>query len=115
MHGTVGRMAAGACVAGLAVAAGLFPAREAMTPAPGGLSTPVRLQAGGKPIDIGGYGHAAPCWADIDGDGRNELLVGEFKDGMVRIYKNTGTPTAPRFDAFTRLKAGGQYASVPTG
>jgi hypothetical protein len=123
MIGTVGRMATAVCVAGLAVAVGLMPAREAMTPSreaavpasnQAGLTAPVRLMADGKPISVE-VGHAAPAWADIDGDGKRELLVGQFGGGKLRIYKNLGTPTEPRFGSFTWLTADGQTVSVPAG
>jgi hypothetical protein len=78
------------------------------------LRPPVRLGAGGKPIDVD-VGHAAPFFADLDGDGLPDLLVGQFGDGKLRFYKNVGTKTAPRFDKFEYVKADGKDASVPSG
>src|SRR5215470_3425947 len=49
----------------------------------------VRLEADGKPIDTN-IGHAAPHLADIDGDGKLDLLVGQFGDGILWIYRNIG-------------------------
>jgi uncharacterized protein YbdZ (MbtH family) len=41
----------------------------------------------------------APTFADLDGDGDFDAMVGE-SDGTLNYYENTGTPLAP---AFTRL------------
>jgi len=78
------------------------------------LRPPVRLEAAGKPIDVD-VGHAAPFFADLDGDGLPDLLVGQFGDGKLRFYKNVGTRAAPRFDKHEYVKAGGKDASVPSG
>ena len=78
------------------------------------LAPPVRLKAGGKPIDVD-IGHAAPCVADLKGDGKMYLLVGQFGEGKLRVYPNAGTKDEPRFDKFEWLKAGGTDASVPSG
>jgi hypothetical protein len=100
------------------------------------LLPPVRIVAGGKPIDVT-TGHAAPYVLDFDGDGVRDLLVGEFGDGefpaaelpanlaegwkrpdtfangRLRIYRNRGTDTEPRFQDFEFLQAGGAVATVP--
>jgi len=100
------------------------------------LQPPVRILAGGKPIDVT-TGHAAPYVLDFDGDGVRDLLVGEFGDGefpvnqlpaklekgwkqpdafangRLRIYKNRGTDAEPRFEDFTLLQAGGADATIP--
>jgi len=51
---------------------------------------PVRLEGGGSPVKVESPGYAAPCWADIDGDGKKDLLVGQFNEGKIRIFKNLG-------------------------
>jgi FG-GAP-like repeat len=50
---------------------------------------PMRLTAGGVPVRAQSPGYAAPCWADVDGDGKKDLLVGEYSGG-IRVYKNLG-------------------------
>ena len=79
-----------------------------------GFEAPERLNDGESPINVD-IGHAAPYYADFDGDGKRDLLVGQFGDGKLRIYKNQGTDTAPKFKDFEWLKAEGEIAKVPTG
>jgi hypothetical protein len=71
---------------------------------------PVRLRADGVPIRVEGPGYAAPCWADIDGDGKKDLLVGQFNQGKICVYKNLG---AGKLAAGDWLKAEGEVAEVP--
>lgn len=78
------------------------------------LAAPVALTlADGAVLDTGGIGHAAPYYGDCDGDGVKELLVGEFKDGALRIYKNNGTNDKPEFQDFEFFKIGDEQAIVP--
>ena len=79
-----------------------------------GLAKGIKLEAGGKPIDVE-IGHAAPYFVDFDGDGLKDLLVGQFGSGKLRIYKNVGSNSQPKFDKFTYFQAGGQDATVPAG
>lgn len=74
---------------------------------------PEKVLAGSVPIDVAG-GHATPVFHDWDGDGRKDLLVGQFEGGRLRLYRNVGTKGAPRFDGFEFVEAGGASASVPT-
>jgi hypothetical protein len=54
----------------------------------------VRIQAGGKPLDV--YGCPSPNFADWDGDGDLDLVCGEFLDKMT-YFENIGTRTEPRY------------------
>lgn len=47
-------------------------------------------------IDIGQF--AAPAIADIDGDGKKDLIVGEF-GGTLNYFRNIGTAQSPSFSA----------------
>jgi hypothetical protein len=78
------------------------------------LHPPIRLEAAGKPIDTQ-VGHAAPFVADFFGDGKQHLLVGQFGGGLLHIYKNDGTPNAPKLAAGVSLKIDGKDCCVPAG
>ena len=73
------------------------------------LGEPFLVMAGDKPVLTEKHGLAAPALWDWDGDGKRDLLVGEFKtnsgpefpmgaDGStIRVYLNVGTDSEPRF------------------
>ena len=71
---------------------------------------PKRLMADGESIQVEAPGYAAPCWADMDGDGKKDLLVGQFRDGKIKVFKNTGEGT---FAKGEWLQADGAVAKVP--
>jgi hypothetical protein len=71
---------------------------------------PVRLKADGVAIRVESPGYAAPCWADIDGDGEKDLLVGQFNKGKIRVFKNLGEG---KLAGGVWLEADGQVAEVP--
>ncbi|WIO73525.1 VCBS repeat-containing protein [Porticoccaceae bacterium LTM1] len=71
------------------------------------LASPIMLMAGDEPVKTGKHGLAAPALWDWDGDGKRDLLVGEFETGdvdlkeagsTVRVYRNIGTDTKPEYD-----------------
>lgn len=80
------------------------------------LAPPVRLEAGGKAIDVE-VGHAAPFVADWDHDGAPDLLVGQFGEGRLHIHRRTGKAEGalPTLAASDLFKAGGEIASIPAG
>src|SRR5439155_23001740 len=73
---------------------------------------PVRLQGGSVAVRVESPGYAAPCWADIDGDGKKDLLVGQFNQGKIHVYKNLG---GGKLAAGAWLKADGIDAEIPGG
>ena len=90
------------------------PPAEAKPPIRTDLAPPVTILAAGKPIDVE-VGHAAPCVADLKGDGTPSLLVGQFGAGKLRVYRNAGSKSQPRFDKFEWLQAGTADCKVPSG
>lgn len=71
---------------------------------------PVRLHGGGQAIEVESPGYASPCWADVTGDGKPDLLVGQFKDGKIRVYPGLGKG---KLGPGRWLMAGGEVAQVP--
>ena len=77
------------------------------------LQEPVRLKAGGEYIDTGScIAHSGPYLFDLDEDGKQDLLVGDFS-GHIHFYKNTGSNEAPEYAAGRLLEADGQAIEVP--
>lgn len=81
----------------------------------GELGPPFQVAAGGQPLDVQRSGMAAPFFGDFDGDGLDDLLVGEFRDGLLRVYRNLGSIGRPQFKDYVWFKAGGELGRVPTG
>ncbi|MCK6478975.1 MAG: hypothetical protein L6R43_02150 [Planctomycetes bacterium] len=98
---------------GAGIAAALLCAAAAL--AAGGaprLGPPVKVLDGKEPIDVE-VGHATPNLLDWDGDGKRDLLVGQFGGGRLRFYRNVGRDDAPAFEGFAYVQAGGKDATVP--
>ena len=106
------RTVLGCAAAGLLAAAGARAPSQTQQSSVDELSPPVRLEADGVAIDSAKHnGHSGPLLADLDGDGKAELLVGTFK-GFLQLYANTGSATEPRFASRGLLQAGGKDAFV---
>ena len=71
---------------------------------------PVRLKAGAASIRVESPGYAAPCWADLKGDGTKLLLVGQFHQGKIQVFKHLG---GEKFAPGNWLQAQGKVAEVP--
>ena len=76
---------------------------------------PELVTAGGKIIEVESPGYAAPCLADVDGDGIRDLLVGQFKGGKIGFYKGLKPDKSGKltFAEHKWLQAGGKDAEVP--
>jgi hypothetical protein len=71
---------------------------------------PVRLKTGDTAIRVESPGYAAPCWADLRGNGHKQLLVGQFNDGKIRVFDYLG---GEQFRPGEWLRADGEVAQVP--
>jgi hypothetical protein len=78
------------------------------------LAPPVRIEASGEPIDTE-VGHASPFVCDFDGDGVQDLLVGQFGGGALWVFRNDGTNTRPRLAVGVKFKDGSKDGVVPYG
>jgi len=79
----------------------------------GEFAKPVLLMAGGEPVKVDAPGYACPSWADWDGDGRKDLLVGQFAKGKIRVYKNEGGDGVPKFKKGEFILTESKPAEVP--
>ena len=76
-----------------------------------------KIAADGEDVLVG---HGCPCVVDWDGDGKKDLLIGQFYDenenlGQIRLYLNYGPASAPEFTSFSFLKAEGADIALSTG
>jgi len=75
---------------------------------------PVRLKAGEEFISVESPGYACPTMADIDGDEKLDLVVGQFRNGNMQFCKNVAASgESPRFAAAEWLKSGEDRTTVP--
>ena len=75
---------------------------------------PVRIKAGNEFVSVGSPGYACPTMADVDGDGVEDLVVGQLHEGHMQFCKNdaaSGQP--PEFAAPKWLETDGERAVVP--
>ena len=66
--------------------------------------------AGEEFVRVESPGWACPSWHDLDRDGKKDLVVGQFHDGKMRVYRNLGEG---KLAAGEWLQAEGDVAEVP--
>ncbi len=100
-------------IAGLLVlATNSISADDATDAADSVFEPPVCLTADGEIIETGkAWGHSSPCVADLEGDGLDDLIVGDFS-GKFHVYRNVGSATQPKYKEDGLLQAGGVDAEV---
>jgi hypothetical protein len=81
----------------------------------GAFGKPELLTAGGQPIKVVAPGYACPSWADWDGDGKADLLVGQFSKGAITVYRGEGVDANghPKLAAGKPLMSGDRPVEVP--
>jgi hypothetical protein len=66
----------------------------------GTATAPAFAAAVSNPFGLADVGfNSAPSFADLDGDGDLDAMVGEGDNGALHFFENTGTATAPAFAA----------------
>lgn len=62
---------------------------------------PEKIKAEGKPIDV--FGNPSPVVADFNGNGKLDIITGEFLDKLT-FFENDGTRTKPEYKSGRYLK-----------
>ncbi len=73
---------------------------------------PYRLKAGSEFVEVS-VGYACPTLFDIDQNGTDDLVVGEYDQGQVRLFFNQGIDGEPVLAPYEYLMIGSERFSVP--
>lgn len=75
---------------------------------------PVRLMAGEEFVSVDSPGYACPTMADVDQDGKLDLVVGQFKNGAMHFYKNVSDNSDEiKFASHDWIMTDDEQAKVP--
>jgi len=74
---------------------------------------PAYILDSGVQIDVGYYG--SPCVYDWNGDGKKDMIIGQFDNGYIRFYQNIGSDIEPQFSGYEFLYASGSQITLPYG
>ena len=72
------------------------------------------ITAGGERIKVEEPGYAYPTLFDVDDDGSQDLIVGQFNGGKMKWYRNLSSPSqTPEYDEGKWINSGDDPAEVP--
>ncbi len=71
------------------------------------------MQANGSNITVGG--HASPLVEDWNGDGKKDLLIGQFSGASILLFLNSGTNSSPILTTSAKLQADGKNLTTSAG
>ena len=76
--------------------------------------TAFRIKAANTPISVESPGYACPTIADVDGDGVDDLVVGQFRQGKMKWYRNAAKSNqTPDYEPGQWIESGSEPAEVP--
>ena len=91
-----------------------FPVKDPSPDSGFKFEVPVRIKAGGEYVSAESPGYACPTLADVDGDGKLDLVVGQFNQGHMQFCKNVSEDEASwEFSSPQWLMTGDEKAVVP--